>query len=99
MATPKLKDSTSTALLALIALFLAPGLLILSPDGRLFFLALAGLVSAVVAIAAPSGKKRLVAAVALVIAVVMALQAWPEYKTHADARKQQVSPLSERNGK
>jgi len=85
MMLPKLKDSTATALLGLIALFLAPGLFILSPDGRLFFLALAGFVSAVVAIFAPSGKKRLVAGIALVIAFVMAIQAWPEHKTHTDA--------------
>jgi membrane protein implicated in regulation of membrane protease activity len=91
MMKPRLKDTSSTALLALAALFLAPGMLILSPDGRLFFLALAGLVSAVVVIAAPSGQKRLFAGIALVIAVVMALQAWPEYRAHADARKKQTS--------
>jgi hypothetical protein len=66
-------------------------MLILSPDGRLFFLALAGLVSAAVVIAAPSGKKRLVAGIALLLAVVMAIQAWPEHRTHNDARKQQMS--------
>jgi len=91
MMKPRLKDSSSTALLALAALFLAPGLLILSPDGRLFFLVLAGLVSAVVVIAAPPGKKRLFAGIVLVIAVVMSLQAWPEHRAHADARKKQMS--------
>ncbi len=91
MTTPKLKDSSSTALLALTVLFLAPGLLILSPDGRIFFLGLAGLVSAVVAVAAPSGKKRAAAVVGLLVAAVMAVQAWPEYRAHADARKQNTS--------
>ena len=91
MMKPRLKDSSSTALLALVALFLAPGMLILSPDGRLFFLALAGLVSAVVLLTATSGKKRLVAGIALLLAVVMAIQAWPEHRTHNDARKQQMS--------
>jgi membrane protein implicated in regulation of membrane protease activity len=95
MTTPKLKESSSTALLGLTALCLAPGLLILSPDGRLVFLALAGLVSAVVLFAAPSGKKRLLAGIALLIAIVMAVQAWPEYRAHADARKKQMSlPVS-----
>jgi hypothetical protein len=42
-----MKESSSTALLALSALFLAPGMLILSPDGRLFCLLLAGLASAI----------------------------------------------------
>jgi membrane protein implicated in regulation of membrane protease activity len=91
LTIPKLKESTTTALLALIALLLAPGLLILSPDGRLFFLALAGFISAIVAIFAPSGKKRLVATVALVIAVVTALQTWPEYRSHADTRLKRIS--------
>ena len=91
----KLTHSTATALLGLAALFLAPGLLILSPDGRLLFLALAGLVSAIVLITAPSGKKRLLAGIALVVAVVMAIQAWPEYRAHADARKRYSSqPVS-----
>ena len=91
MTTPKLKDSSSTALLALTVLFLAPGLLILSPDGRLLFLALAGLVSAVVAVAAPSGKKRAAAVVGLLVAVVMALQIWPEYRAHSDTWKRHTS--------
>lgn len=81
MTTPKLKDSSSTALLALAVLFLAPGLSILSPDGRFFFLVPAGLVSAVVAIAAPSGRKRAAALIGLCVAVVMAIQAWPEVKS------------------
>ncbi len=91
MTTPKLKESTATSLIALAALFLAPGLLILSPDGRLFFLAIAGLVSAIVAIFAPSGKKRLISGLALLIALVMAVQAWPEYWTHDEARKKHTS--------
>ena len=91
MTTLKLKESTSTALVGLALQSLAPGLLILSPDGRLFCLAIAGVVSAVVAVFAPSGTKRLVAGIALVIAAIMAIQAWPEYKTHADARKKQIS--------
>lgn len=91
MTTPKLKDSSSTALLALAVLFLTPGLLILSPDGRLFFLALAGFVAAVVAFFAPSGKKRLAAGVGLLVAVIMAVQAWPDYKANADAWKKQVT--------
>ncbi len=98
MTTPKLKDSSSTALLALAVLFLTPGLLILSPDGRIFFLVMAGLVSAVVAIAAPSGKKRLAAAVGLLIAVVMALQTWPDYRAHADAWKRHTSGQLESRG-
>ena len=75
------------ALLALAVLFLTPGLLILSPDGRLFFLALAGFVAAVVAIAAPSGRKRAAAVIGLCVAAVMAIQAWPELKSIDGARK------------
>ena len=95
MMIPKLKESTATTLIALAALFLAPGLLILSPDGRLSFLTLAGLVSTVVVLTAPSGKKRLVAGVALVFAVALAIQAWPEYRALNDAWKQHTSRPAE----
>ena len=99
MTTPKLKDSSSTTLLVLAALFLVPGLIILSPDGRLFSLALAGFVSAVVLLAAPSRKKRVIAGIGLFIAVVMVIQTWPEYKAHADARKKHISGQVEQEGK
>lgn len=95
MTTPKLKDSSSTALLALAVLFLTPGLIILSPDGRLFFLALAGLVSAVVAIAAPTGRKRAAAVIGLCVAAVMAIQAWPEFKSLDGARKAHITHTAE----
>jgi uncharacterized membrane protein len=96
--TPKLKDSSSTALLVLSALFLAPGILIGSPDGRLFFLLLAGLVSAIVLIAGPSRTKRIVAALSLLLAVVLAIPTWPEYRAHSDAWKKHNSrPLEQTN--
>ena len=99
MTMPGLKDSSSTALLALSALFLAPGMLLLSPDGRLFFLALAGLVSAIVLIAAPSRKKRIVASIGLLLAVVLAIPTWPEYCTHSDAWEKHHSRPLEQNSK
>ena len=99
MKTPKLKDSSSTTLLALAVLCLTPGMIILSPDGRLFFLVLAGLVLAVVAVAAPSGKKRFAAGLGLLVAVVMALQTWPEYRAHAYAWKRNTSKPLESRGK
>jgi flagellar biosynthesis protein FliP len=93
-----MKESSSTALLVLSALFLAPGMLILSPDGRLFFLVLAGLVAAAVVIAAPSRKKRIVAAIGLLLAVALAIPAWSEYRAHADAWKKHTSrPLEQTN--
>jgi membrane protein implicated in regulation of membrane protease activity len=85
MLKPRLKDSSSTALLMLSALLLAPGLLILSPDGRLFFLVLAGFVSAIVLIAGLSRKKRFVAAIGLLLVVVLAIPTWSEYRVHSDA--------------
>jgi hypothetical protein len=95
---PRLKDSSSTALLALSALFLAPGMLILSPDGRLFCLLLAGLVSAIVLIAGPSRKKRIVAAIGLLVAVALAIPAWSEYRAHSDAwQKHNSRPLEQKS--
>jgi hypothetical protein len=95
---PRLKDSSSTALLALSALFLAPGMLILSPDGRLFCLLLAGFVSAIVLIAGPSRKKRIVAAIGLLVAVALAIPAWSEYRAHSDAwQKHNSRPLEQKS--
>ena len=94
----RIRESSSTALLVLSALFLAPGMLTLSPDGRLFFLALAGLVSAIVLIAAPSRKKRIVAAIGLLLAVALAIPTWWEYRAHSDAWKKHNSrPLEQKS--
>ena len=95
----RIRESSSTALLVLSALFLAPGMLILSPDGRLFFLVLAGLVSAAVVVAAPSRKKRIVAAIGLLLAVVLAIPTWPEYRTHSSAWGKHHSRPPEQNSK
>jgi hypothetical protein len=94
----RIQESSSTALLALSALLLAPGMLIPSPDGRLFFLALAGLVPAIVLIAGPSRKKRVVAAIGLLLAVALAIPAWPEYREHSDAwMKHNSRPLEQKS--
>jgi uncharacterized membrane protein (UPF0136 family) len=87
----KMKESSSTALLALSALFFVPGALILSPDGRLLCLMLAALVSAVVLIAGPSRKKRIAACIGLLLAVSLAISTWPEYRAHSDAWKKHNS--------
>jgi len=94
-----MKESSSTALLGLTALCLAPGLLILSPDGRLFFLALAGLVSAVVLFAAPSRKKRIAACIGLLLAVALAIPTWSECRAHSDTWKKHVLRPQEQNSK
>jgi len=98
MMNPRLKDSSSTALLVLAALFLAPGILIGSPDGRIFFLVLAGLVSAVVVIAAPSRKKRIAACIGLLLVVALAIPTWSEYRAHSDSWKKHHSrPVEQTN--
>jgi len=98
MMTPKLKDSSSTTLLVLSALFLAPGMLIGSPDGRFFFLVLAGIVSAVVVIAGPSQKKRITAFVGLLLVVALAIPTWSEYRAHSDSWKKHHSrPVEQTN--
>jgi hypothetical protein len=98
MKTPKLKDSSSTTLLVLSALFLAPGMLIGSPDGRIFFLALAGLVSAVVAITGPSRKKRVAACIGLLLVIALAIPTWSEYRAHFDSwKKHHLRPVEQTN--
>jgi hypothetical protein len=98
MMKPAMKDSSATALLALAALFLAPGMLILAPDGRLFFLVLAGLASAVVAIAGPSREKRIAACIGLLLAAALAIPTWPESRSHFDSWKKHTSrPVEQRS--
>jgi membrane protein implicated in regulation of membrane protease activity len=99
MITPKLKDSSSTTLLVLSALLLIPGILILTPDGRLFFLVLAGLASAVVAIAGPSRKKRIAAFIGLLLVAALAIPMWPESRSHFDSWKKHTSRPVEQKGK
>ena len=94
----RIRESSSTALLVLSALFLVPGMLILSPDGGLLFLVLAGLVSVIVLIAGPSRKKRIAACIGLLLAVALAIPTWSEYRAHSDAWKKHNSrPLEQKN--
>jgi len=93
----RIQESSSTTLLALAALFLAPGMLIPSPDGRILFLLLAGLVSAVVLIAASSRKKRIAACIGLLLVIALAIPTWSEYRAHSDAWKKHNSrPLEQK---
>ena len=94
-----MKESSSTALLVLSALFLVPGMLILSPDGRLFCLLLAGLISAAVVIAAPSRKKRIAACIGLLLVVALTIPTWSEYRAHSDTWKKHVLRPQEQNRK
>ena len=93
----RIHESSSTTLLVLSALFLAPGVLILSPDGRLFFLVLAGLISVIVHIAGPSWKKRVAACIGLLLAVALAIPTWSEYCAHSDAWEKNVLRPLEQN--
>lgn len=98
MLKPRLKDSSSTALLVLAALFFVPAVLILSPDGRLFFLVLAGIVSVIVLIAGPSRKKRIAACIGLLLFAVLVIPTWSEHRVHSDAWKKHNSrPLGQTN--
>ncbi len=94
----RIQESSSTALLVLSALFLAPGMLIGSPDGRIFFLALAGLVSAIVVIAGSSRKKRVAACIGLLLVVALAIPTWSEYRAHYDSwEKHHLRPVEQTN--
>ncbi len=94
----RMRESSSTALLVLSALFLAPGMLIGSPDGRIFFLALAGLVSAIVVIAGSSRKKRVAACIGLLLVVALAIPTWSEYRAHYDSwEKHHLRPVEQTN--
>lgn len=66
-----MKESSVNALLVLSIILIIPGTAIMSPDGRIFFLALAGICAAVAAIGGKGRVKRITAV--LIIAVVLGL--------------------------
>ena len=74
-------------------------MLILSPDGRLFCLVLAGLVSAARRHRGPSRKKRIAACIGLLLVVTLAIPTWSEYRAHSDTWKKHVLRPQEQNSK
>jgi hypothetical protein len=70
--------SSATALIVLGGVLTLVGGMIASPDGRLFFLALAVVILLIVVIFQTGRRKRIIALVILVAAVLQIIPAWQE---------------------
>jgi len=76
-----MKNSSVNALLVLSVVLLVPGTAIISPEGRLLFLVLAGICASVAVIWGKPKGKRIAAAVVLATVLVLALLGYSEHQT------------------
>ena len=75
-----MKDSSVMALLAFAAILLVPGSAVISPDGRIFFLALAAICAALAALGGKKKTARAAAAVVLLASLALAFSTYPEHR-------------------
>lgn len=87
----KIKRSSSTALLVLSGMFIAAGNVILSPDGRVFFLILAGVIGVVILFFGPSPTRRIFALLILSAVVLQIIPAWSEHRRLQDRYRNRVA--------
>lgn len=81
-----MKDSAN-ALLVLSIILLIPGTAIISPDGRLLFLVLAGICAAVAAIGGKSKGKRVAAILIFAAVLGLTISTYSEYRVSFDKYK------------
>lgn len=90
-----MEKSSASALFAISLIFLVLAFMILSPDGRLICLTLAGLTSAPILILRVSWVKRILALMVLVIVVLQSISTYPEYKSRIDYYKKKALKTTE----
>jgi hypothetical protein len=76
-----LKGSSVNALLVLSIVLLVPGAAIISPDGRLFVLVIAGICAITAVIGGKSKGKRIAAILILAAVLGLALSTYSEHRT------------------
>lgn len=86
------KDSSVKALLVMSVILLVLGIVIMSPDGRLFSLALAGICAAVAALGGKSKGKRIAAVLVFAAALGLAVSTYPEHRASFDHYRKSVRP-------
>lgn len=79
-----MKDSSVKALLVMSVVLLVPGTAIMSPDGRLFFIVLAGVCAAVAAIGGKAKGKRIAAIVIFAAVLGLAVSTYSEHRISYD---------------
>ena len=83
----KLRDESAGTLNWLAGLLLLPGLAIMSPTGRIFFIVLAAIV-ALIPVVFSSGKRRIVGAVILLVCLVIVAPTYLEHRKLSDLHSQ-----------
>ncbi len=79
-----MKESSVNALLVLSIVLLVPGTAIMSPDGRLFFLVLAGICAVAAAIGGKSKGKKITAILIFAAVLGFAVSTYSEHRTFYD---------------
>jgi len=79
-----LKDSSIKALLVMSVVLLVPGIMIMSPDGRLFFIVLAGICAAIAAIGGKTKGRRITAIVIFAAVLGLAVSTYSEHRVSFD---------------
>lgn len=89
MKVMKLPDQSAGAMTWLAALILVPGLLIGSPSGRFFCVALAGVV-ALMPLMFGAGKRRVFAGIVAAISLLFGIATYPEFSKDQDTYRERV---------
>lgn len=89
----KLTDKTATTLNWLAAFFLVPGVLIISPAGRILFVVLAAII-ALIPLVFSNGKRRVFAGIVFGIALLLAFVTYPDFNKDQDAYRDRVRQKS-----
>lgn len=87
-----MKGSSVKALLVLSLILLVPGTTIMSPDGRLFCLVLAGICAAPAVIAGRVKSMRIIGALVLLAALGLALTTYVEHSASYDKYRKSFLP-------
>ncbi len=80
----EMKDSSINALLVLSVALLVPGTAIISPEGRLFFLVLAGICAAPAALCGRAKGRRTAAVLIFIAVLVLCVSTFSEHRTSYD---------------
>jgi membrane protein implicated in regulation of membrane protease activity len=93
----KMIASSQTAFLVLAGIFAILSGMILTPDGRLLPLFIAGLIAVIILFVGSSRAKRFIALIILAVVVYLFIPAWQQYRSHLDQYRNRVSPSDKVN--
>lgn len=85
-----MKESSANALLAFSIILLLPGMMIISPDGRLVCLILAGICALLAAIGGKTKGKKIAAIAVFAVIFGLAISTYSEFRTFYDGYRERV---------